>query len=119
MLVNVKVNAEDDGRLSSQALIVGQNQDLAVPINRITKEIMNPDTNTLIKSDLSDAELIPFVIGDSFTKTVGCPFHRLVLDSLLVAKMSHKRQRVKEILNLVNPGSSNQKKSWKDWLFGR
>ena len=114
-----EISAEDmSDRLGKQSFLITQNEHLALPINRITKEILDGDSNTLLKSELSDAEIGAFTVAQSFTDIVGCPYHQLVLNNLLKSKMAHKRSRVKEILNLVNPGGSVKKKGFFSRLFG-
>lgn len=99
-------------------VLMGQNQNLALPIQKITKEMLDPKTNTVIKSELSDAELPAFIVAQTFTDIMKCPYHQMAIDTFLVSKMALKRKRVSEILGLVKSGGSEKPRGFMSRLFG-
>jgi len=118
MLEVVSLGEDSIDDLNRQQILIGQNQHFNIPTNKMIKEMLNPDTNSLIKSELTEAEIVPYTVASSFEMIVDCPYHRMVLDNFTKARMSKNRLRVKELIGMINPSRVNKPDGFFKRLFG-
>jgi len=108
--------SKDDLKAIGNALI-GDNKKLSDPAIKILIELLRYK-EPLLKSELDDAELMPFVRAQSFTEMLDLKHYQIVLDCFLRTKMARKRRRVKELLEAMNPNYKAEKPGFFKRLFG-
>lgn len=97
--------------------IVGENKRLSEPQIKVLVELLRSQ-NPLLKTELTDAEIVPVTKGIAFSQVLNLPLYQQVIDTYCLTKMSRNRMRVEEILRALNPNYTPKKKGFFSRLFG-